>query len=487
MTSLKALKKFLLRYYWFIIIILFVALRLPSLFEPYWYGDEGIYLAIGQGLRSGLKLYSQIHDNKPPLLYYFAALGNTVFGFRLLLSLVMIPTLYYFYRLAQKFLTQHQSQVALFIFLLLTSIPLLEGNIANAEVFMLLPTILAVLLFLQPKSNYSYLYVGLLLGIAFSIKVPVAIEVAFLGLWLLLNLDTKKISQNIIKIIFFALAFIFPTIIFGIYYALQGSFDNFLFAALLNNFGYLSSWSSGTHSSSALSGGLGLRLVLLLLTWLILTYLKLRKIIKDKHLFILFWFSAAIFGSLLSGRPYPHYLIQLLPSLSLILVLLFDSHLRSVKLIYLSMLIILTASLVKYNFYFYPVFSYYQNFYSYALRLKSSSQYTSFFGNRIDNNQEISDYIKQNSSPSDTIFVWGDEPYVYPLSDRLPAARFLVAYHIVDFNKYSEVYDNLITKTPKFIVVYPMSNRPYPQLDYLLKNYYSPVKTSEDIVIYQLR
>ncbi len=52
-----------------IIILLMILLRIPSLFEPYWYGDEGIYLTLGQAIRKGLLLYRDIHDNKPPLLY----------------------------------------------------------------------------------------------------------------------------------------------------------------------------------------------------------------------------------------------------------------------------------------------------------------------------------------------------------------------------------------------------------------------------------
>ena len=89
--------------------ILFFLLRLPSLFEPYWYGDEGIYLTIGQALRHGLLLFQQIHDNKPPTLYYLAALAHTVFGFRLLLFLVMIPTVYVFYLLSKKILVSRLS------------------------------------------------------------------------------------------------------------------------------------------------------------------------------------------------------------------------------------------------------------------------------------------------------------------------------------------------------------------------------------------
>src|SRR3989344_2111111 len=64
-----------------------VILRLPSLFEPYWYGDEQIYLAISQGVRKGLVLYRDITDypNKPPLIYLLAAAAGSVFWFKFML------------------------------------------------------------------------------------------------------------------------------------------------------------------------------------------------------------------------------------------------------------------------------------------------------------------------------------------------------------------------------------------------------------------
>lgn len=181
--------------YWLILILIFLLLRIPSLFEPYWYGDEGVYLVLGQAIRKGITLYSHIHDNKPPTLYYLAALGQTVFGFRLLLLLVMAPTIYFFHRLSQFFLSPKGTKISTFIFLILTSIPFIEGTIANAEVFMLLPTILAMYLFCKQFSSHSrsepsiktLIPIGFLLGIAFTIKIPVAIEFAFLCLWLFID------------------------------------------------------------------------------------------------------------------------------------------------------------------------------------------------------------------------------------------------------------------------------------------------------------
>ena len=65
---------------WLVIVLaLVVVLRIPSLFEPYWYGDEAIYLTIGQAINRGVPLYSGTHDHKPPLLYLVAAVAGNEF------------------------------------------------------------------------------------------------------------------------------------------------------------------------------------------------------------------------------------------------------------------------------------------------------------------------------------------------------------------------------------------------------------------------
>src|SRR5260221_14719740 len=83
---LKKLEKFLLHHELLIMILCLVAImRLPTLMEPYWYGDEGIYLTLGTGIRHGLTLYRDIHDNKPPVIYLIAAISGTLFWFRFIL------------------------------------------------------------------------------------------------------------------------------------------------------------------------------------------------------------------------------------------------------------------------------------------------------------------------------------------------------------------------------------------------------------------
>lgn len=457
-------KKFLL-----LLGLLFLSLRLPSLFEPYWYGDEGIYLTLGQGIRSGLTLYSQIHDNKPPTLYYLAAIAQTVFGFRLLLALWLIPTIVLFYRLCH-------SRLATTVFLILTSIPLVEGNIANSEIFMLLPTIVGIILFLHQR----YWVAGLFLGFAFTLKVPAAAELGLLLFWLLFfNFQNLKLflSRCCLLIAGFGL----PIFLWGFYFYLRHALPQFLYSALLQNFGYISSWTTGSHSGSITQGGLATRLVLLLFSLVIIWAISRRRLITTNTAFVLAWFAVAVFGSLLSARPYPHYLIQVVPPLCWLLAL----ALKDRRLLLAPLVLLLIV--LKYKFYFYPSLRYYYNFYSYALHLRSTTVYRNCFGTNVNTTYQLADYLRQHSQPSDRIFIWGDEPYVFPLSQRLPATKYIVAYHIVDFKARDSTINQLKVNPPQLIVYFSNSSRPYSQLDEFLGRYYLVTNQIGSSLIFQLR
>lgn len=461
--------------------LIFFLLRLPSLFEPYWYGDEGIYLALGQGIRHGLTLYSQIHDNKPPTLYYLAALSPTVFYFRLLLLLWMIPTVYFFSKLAKKFLAPKLASWSTLLFVVLTSIPLLEGNIANAEIFMLLPTILAVLFLFKNKVKLKdFFFSGFLLGFAFTIKVPVAIEFAFLFLWIL-ALFKEKFVVKLKNLFIFTLAFFLPIFLYLLYFASRGALNAFLFSALFQNFGYLSSWASGSHQSSLASGGLLTRGVIMLFLWLLAYLLCRRQKVSREFFFISAWFFAALMGALLPGRPYPHYLIQLLPPLCLLLF-----YFKKYFFATLLTLFVFAFSLFRFKFYYYPVFSYYKNFIEYVFT-KDKDKYYRYFGSDVPFYSQISTRVQQLSRPGDRLYIWGNQAQLYPLSGRLPATKYLVAYHVADFKAHDLTISQLKTTTPKLIVYFPDDSRSFPALDQFISRYYFLSDSIGPALIYQLR
>jgi hypothetical protein len=297
----------------------------------------------------------------------------------------------------------------------------------------------------------------------------------------------KKIFSNIKTIIILTFAFLLPIAVWAIYFCLKGAFKPFLFASITQNFGYISSWSTGTQNASPTSGGIITRLFLLLVAWISIYLLKTKKITSNKFSFLLFWFSATIFGALLSVRPYPHYLIQVLPPLILIIFEIFNFKDKKSQLLSLFSILFFVLILFRFKFYFYPVFRYYSNFYSYALHKKSVSDYKNYFGSQVNNTYKISEFIKNNTNPNDKIFIWGDEPYVYALSTRLPPLKYIVAYHIVDFNGYQLTMDKIKANLPKFILYYQMSNRPFPELDLFIKNYYYVAKTFDNTIIFKLR
>lgn len=482
-------KSFVTKYFWLILIIIFLFLRLPSLFEPYWYGDEGIYLTLGQGINHGLVLYRQIHDNKPPTLYLLAAISQTVFGFRLLLLFWLVPTYYFFYRLASRLLPRYLLAPALFLFVVLTSIPTIEGNIANAEIYMLLPTILGLYLALRRPQlkSIDLFFAGLALGIAFTFKAPVIADFGFLFLYIFITAK-DKVNFILHKSYFLLLGFVLPITLYALYYWLIGSFPFFAKAALLQNFGYLSSWSTGSHTSSFLSGGLALRILVAAVAYVFLFFICRLKKISSATLFLLAWFVAALFGSLLSGRPYPHYLIQLAPALVLLLVSLFQRRLNLFnRLLCLAFLALMALSINRYQFYFYATTPYYLNFYSYAVGSKNTANYRQYFGDNVNSFYQIADYIDRQTSPSDRLFIWGDAPFIYALSNRLPVGRFTAAYHIVDFNGYDETINKIKAYLPPVIVYYPQPSRPFAKLDDILARYYYLDQTFDPVLIYRLR
>lgn len=474
---------------WSLFIVLFLFLRLPSLFEPYWYGDEAIYLVLGQAIRKGLTLYQHIHDNKPPSLYYLASLAQTVFGFRLILFVWMIPTTFFFYRLAEKYLAKYQLKLALFLFILLSNLPLLESNIANSEIFMLLPTIYAFYIFRSDKRQ-TWSISALFLGLAFTFKMPALLDALALYFCLfIINLFSTKFSlTSVIKLFFrslrFWLVFLLPLFVLAIYYWSRQVLPQFIFATFSQNIPYLSSWQTGSHLGSGLNSGIAVRAIIFLFCLICLTLLYYRQKISQHSFSIFIWLSAVIFSVFLSTRPYPHYLIQLIPPLIIGVLLMVPSKNLYSFFIYFSLIFLLFIGIKKYKFYFYPIFSYYQSFY---FNIGHLHHFDNSFGQHINQLDLITTHLQSQSVTDGQVFIWGDAPFIYAKLNIVPPVTYTVAYHIVDFNAYDQVIHQLKSSLPRFIVYYPMANRPFTQLDRLISLYYGLDYQVDQILIYKLR
>lgn len=530
---MKRLKDFLLRHEYLIIILCLSALlRIPSLLEPYWYGDEGIYLTLGNGIRNGLQLYKDIHDNKPPLLYIVAAISGSVFWFRFLLLLWNSCSLILFDRLAKgilnsskrpksftlasvEFYVPQRSDIATFLFALLPIFA--EGNIANGEIFMIMPSLAGALLLWnfykqKQKNPLSIALAGISFSLAFLFKVPALFDAIAMGIFFFCMLpffsSTKHSLIERVKSIFtssypyiFAVSFLAPILVTVLYYTSIGAGQAYVTGAFAQNVGYLSSWKTGTIQASNLpQSGLKNRAIALGVGTVVL--FALAPFVSSEVVLVSIWFGYALFGALLSERPYPHYLIQLIPAGVLLLVLIakivqmykISRTPKRVKRHYaLSLLPIgvcvglFGISLYFISFWYYPVTPYYQNYLRLVLRQQSFTSYLQFFDRRLPELYAIANRIQERTKPEDRIFVWGDLPMLYAITRRLPPGRYTSSYHIKDFNGFAETNDALSTHTPVFIVVDKRYDPPFIKLNALLFDEYLQVYNSDEFVVYKLR
>jgi len=442
------------------LIILSVVLRLPSLFEPYWYGDEGIYLTLGQALKQGLVWYRDIHDNKPPLLYLLAAIAGTVFWFRLLLMVWFGTTVAVFYRLMQKLLPKTPAAWSLATIIMIVLTTLFEGNIANAEIFIVLPVTTGILLALKARPPWGL--IGLLFSAGFLFKAPAAFDFLALLIWLLFWKRAK--IKNLFSCVF---GFSLPIILSIAYYTYQGAFTPYVRSALMQNIGYLHSWGGG---QSDLLIRLGVAILASLVVFRSLP---------------LIWFVWAMFGALLSARPYPHYLIQPAMPLAILITLFFFNQKKQQKVLIAGVVMIAGIAYQQIHFWQYPVLGYYQNFIKYLAGDKPLEDYRAWFDERANQTYRLAGYIRQTTVLGEPIYIWGDEPYVYALANRLPVGRYTVAYHVIDFDGFNETMQAWDQLQPRLVAVMIYETRPFPELDARLAADYALVATIDRARVYR--
>lgn len=442
----------------------FFLLRLPSLIEPYWYGDEGIYQVIGIALNRGRLLYTDIWDNKPPLLYViYAFFSADQFLVRTASLLSGLCAVFSFFALAKQVFNNEKAQfVTTAIFAFLFGIPMLEGNIANAENFMLFPIILGGLLIYRTTNmevypersrrarHYLLFFAGFLLSLAFLFKIVAVFDLAAFTIFLLL------IKKN--HLLSLALGFSLPIVLTAIFFILQGTFSDFFSATFTQNVGYV-----GYGNAFLISQGL----ILLKLFGLFLATLFLvakRKSLPPFILFLALWFSFSLFNAFFSGRPYTHYLLVLLPSFSLLFGVFFLSYVKKTYKKILAVFLCITIIILLKNFTIYKKTTvYYQNYLSFIFNKKSVTQYQKFFDQSTPTTYAIASFLNLHLKPNDTIFVWGDTPGIYALTKRLPLGRYIVAYHIRSSERtLLETQNTLLLQQPRYIIQTSKTPIPFP-------------------------
>lgn len=498
------------RHEWlFLLWTVLIVLRLPNLVEPYWYGDEAIYLTLGTAMRHGVKLYQGIVDHKTPLIYYFAMVP-TQFWFRVLLIGWMMATTAFFYSLAKKLLRPLLAFSSTLTFVILTTLPTFEGNIPNGELFVM-GFVIAALWMLGKTSwlarllgekntsltRHDYLWIagaGFTVSLGILTKVPGILDMGAIGALMLFALISswkkphrlQQLKELVFSWLIFGCGVLLPILLSIGYYALRGTLNDYIQFGLLYNFHYSGNWGLPftqplllklfTLPGKALILMAGFFLTLGLTTW------------KKKNAALtwsIFWSLAALFAALLSNRPYPHYFLQIVPPFVLVAGLSLQRHASWPGRVLTGLLAAQCASvLILLQFRPYPSSVYYAKYWLLMTGRLSAESYRTSFNSFVSQNDILARTIASESTENDRIFIWGTNPMLYALTQRTPATRFTVAFHIHDLKVYKETMEEVRQQKPTFIVIMKQESELPGLKEYLHEHYLFTAETT-DMVLFR--
>ena len=465
---------------WFLIgiSVVFFILRLPSLFEPDWYGDEGVYQVLGIAIKAGRLLYRDIFDNKPPFLYLlYSLVSSDQFMIRLISLMLGLLSVWVFFYLAKKlFADAKASYIATTLFAILFGLPLIEGNIANAENFMLFFNILAGLLVFKSLDSKSIshkskilMLAGVILSFSFLFKIVAVFDfAAFFAFLFFANYSKNLIDifklKNLIKeaanLFPLIIGFLIPTAVIVLFFILNHAFSSFLTATLFSNVGYV-----GSGNKLIIPQGFLILKLILLGSFSLFLFYK-RRGLGNSFTFVSLWLAFSIFNAYFSQRPYTHYVLVLLPAFCL-MVGLFTLTKNFAKLSGIFAIVTFIIVSLSFNFYVKTIF-YYPNFVSFITGNQSVNSYQKFFDQSTPINYGIANYINLYAKPKDIVFLWGNNPQVYYLTNKLPPGKYTVAYHITSYKDgFKDTQRGLNINQPKFIIIMPnVGSYPFSLADY---------------------
>jgi 4-amino-4-deoxy-L-arabinose transferase-like glycosyltransferase len=451
-----------------------IIMRLPGLFDELWYLDENIYLSIGYGLTKGQRLYQDVWDNKPPLIYLVYALGSMVSSsniwvFRLINLLLGIGMVLGLSKITTRVL--QFSKLATMVSSFMLTFFLVHGwevYIFNGE-NLFAPLILFGMLALYSSKeitiNKKTVFAYILFALAAFTKIHAIVEIGVLVLvWFItssLNLFQKPHFKTCAMIgAIIALPY---TVLVGLYgyfgqlsilfYSLVGFSQSYLSYSHPIVFGFSQEWISGN----------AFRSLVFILVFGLSVFLYRMKQISSQSLIIFSWVFVTTYTAFLSERPYPHYVIPLFAPLSLLAGYAIHQYVNKdlrfrEKILYS----IVTIFLINQVFYVFGqsaplgIYQKPQDRLSEFTEVATGNMTLEEYQLRSNSDQlkkvkTISSLIYNHSQSNDMIYVVANTPEIYPVTGRSSAGR-----QITDFQYDQSIettYREVMKKSPTLFVL----------------------------------
>jgi hypothetical protein len=486
----------------FLIMLLILALRLPTTHVSVIDWDESVYFTIAQDITNGGVPYKTAWDTKGPLLFFIFVpvillFDENIAALRVFTTAYLLVSMFFLYLLARRLFQGFTTLVPPLIYGLFFTTPGLGGYASNGELFMMLPVILALLCYLdyEKKGGPWLLFLsGLLSSAAFFTKgtaVFTAFVIPVFITWNNLRRGTIGIKPFVKEAVCYSLGVLSIVLALTLYFFVNGAVYDFYHTyfvingiyvgevsfreALLNLYKFIyDSFVWNREFTTLLAAASAL---------FILIQLVRRKFGSEEKKTLCFILALAVLslvGVLWGRRMFPHYYLQMGLSYSLLIALAVSK--TGLRRIYIQALIIVLAAgfLIRY-----PIQD--------TVRYIKEEDKEWF---EADTSYAVADYIRSNTSEDDTILVIGGQPVIQFLADRKAPIRdfWWPNHHGVLFdilNLKESVPAALDKNKPEYIVFYEGKYEgQITHIDYLdkfIKDNYSLEKEIGGYEIYKVK
>jgi len=486
------------------IVVLTVAIRLPSFFHPQPIDDEGPYSVVANEIVDGGRPYVDATDRKPPLLFWtyaavFEVAGKYNWKALHVVALVWtLGTMAGLYVISRRLFDRDTGLITALLYSVFQPWATYKNLAFNGELLMNLPVVWAWALGLRRSRSRvrpELLAAGALLCAGFLLKQPAAIAAVPLGIYLLLPSYRK--SRGLTRTVSIAHAAMLTVGFFAtlglatIILQEQGILREAFYWTLVNPSTTHVFWKHGILLTLAFIGA-----CLPLLIGAAIACRDRNGVWAGKsaeRTALLGLVAASAVGAAAGGRFYPHYYIQLIPPLALLAAphyaRLWSGRTQSRHW--------LLRPVVTYAWLGLTVVAFSVSHWL-VLALKREPS-------------ETGRYLSEHSTPEDRIFVWGQVPNMYLEAKRRPACRYILTFPLtgyvfggpipgVDTRKWTvpgawtTLEQDFSRHPPAYIVDlrFDPKNAPYPVQDFpilarLLAERYHPVTRTSVGVIYRIR
>ncbi len=435
-------------------------LRWPFLDREVWNLDEGSTFTMAQQVREGAVLYRDAADNRSPLVPYLKAAIFFVAGdwniraqhvaLAALMGLCAFGLLDLCTRLGDR--STGRWSAGAFTVLVFLIPGFVDTLAAHTEHFVVAFSTLGFCLFARALARGGFVS-GLFIGLAFAAsslcKQPGLLDFLVAGILLLLLFARTPVDRP--RLVRLALggivSFATAWILVCLYFYLNDAWRDFVYYCWTFNtqlyvpevplpLRLAAARLAWTLPASWIPAALliGIPALLLALRTALPLLLRRDRELPLVPLLFLGWFASGLVSTMLSGRDFSHYAIQLVPGLSLacgwMLARIFGwlqalpaerVRLRIITSIALSLLFVWTG-----------------------LSLRD-------FKNRIHPHDDaglvrLGEFVRSLTAPADPILVWGYYPEAYAISHRLPSTRYVYTNYITGMIPWTNLAPEIDTR-----------------------------------------